>query len=35
VKPLIAHQVALDDAARAFEIASDRSSAIKAQIQFT
>ncbi|SLN63364.1 L-idonate 5-dehydrogenase (NAD(P)(+)) [Aquimixticola soesokkakensis] len=34
VTPLITHQVALDDAERAFLCASDRNSAIKAQIIF-
>lgn len=35
VKPLITHTVALDDALSAFEIASDRSRAMKAQIAFS
>ena len=35
VKPLITHTVALDDAISAFEIASDRSKAMKAQIRFS
>ncbi|OLP42454.1 L-idonate 5-dehydrogenase [Rhizobium oryziradicis] len=35
VKPLITHTVALDDAISAFEIASDRSRAMKAQIAFS
>lgn len=35
VKPLITHSVGLDDAEEAFRLASDRSAAIKAQIQFT
>ncbi|MCJ8509601.1 L-idonate 5-dehydrogenase [Rhizobium lemnae] len=35
VKPLITHTVALDDAVSAFEIASDRSKAMKAQIRFS
>lgn len=34
VKPLITHEVALDEAERAFRLASDRSAAIKAQIRF-
>jgi len=34
VKPLITHEVALDDAETAFKLASDRSSAIKTQIRF-
>lgn len=34
VKPLITHTVGLDDAISAFEIASDRSKAMKAQIAF-
>ncbi|PCI05609.1 MAG: L-idonate 5-dehydrogenase [Hyphomicrobiales bacterium] len=34
VKPLITHTMALDDALAAFEIANDRSQAIKAQISF-
>jgi L-idonate 5-dehydrogenase len=34
VKPLITHTFALDDAIAAFEMASDRSQAIKAQIAF-
>lgn len=34
VKPLITHEVALDDAETAFRLASDRSSAIKTQIRF-
>lgn len=34
VKPLITHTVPLDDALSAFEIASDRSRAMKAQITF-
>lgn len=35
VKPLITHTVGLDDAISAFEIASDRSKAMKAQIAFS
>lgn len=35
VKPLITHTMALDDALAAFEIANDRSQAIKAQISFS
>lgn len=35
VKPLITHTVGLDDAISAFEIASDRSRAMKAQIAFS
>jgi L-idonate 5-dehydrogenase len=35
VKPLITHTVGLDDALSAFEIASDRSQAMKAQIAFS
>jgi len=35
VKPLITHTVPLDDALSAFEIASDRSRAVKAQIAFS
>jgi L-idonate 5-dehydrogenase len=35
VKPLITHTVSLDDAISAFEIASDRSRAMKAQIAFS
>lgn len=35
VKPLITHTVPLDDAVSAFEIASDRSRAMKAQIAFS
>ena len=34
VKPLITHTVALDDAVRGFELASDRSRVMKAQISF-
>lgn len=34
VKPLITHEVVLDDAETAFKLASDRSSAIKTQIRF-
>ncbi len=34
VKPLITHTVALDDAVAGFEIASDRTQAMKAQISF-
>lgn len=34
VKPLITHTVALDDAVAGFELASDRSRAMKAQIHF-
>jgi L-idonate 5-dehydrogenase len=34
VKPLISHTLPLDDALRAFEIASDRSQSMKAQIEF-
>lgn len=34
VKPLITHEIGLADAERAFLLASDRSSAIKAQIRF-
>jgi L-idonate 5-dehydrogenase len=34
VKPLITHTVALTDAVSAFELASDRSQAMKAQIAF-
>jgi len=34
VKPLITHTVRLEDALSAFEIASDRSRAMKAQIAF-
>ncbi|MBL4726222.1 MAG: L-idonate 5-dehydrogenase [Rhizobiaceae bacterium] len=35
VKPLITHTMALEDALAAFEIANDRSQAIKAQISFS
>jgi L-idonate 5-dehydrogenase len=35
VKPLITHTVPLDDALSAFDIASDRSQAMKAQISFS
>ncbi|GAB5374463.1 MAG: L-idonate 5-dehydrogenase [Acuticoccus sp.] len=35
VKPLITHTLPLDDAIRAFEIANDRSQAMKAQIAFS
>lgn len=35
VKPLITHTVSLDDSLSAFEIASDRSRAMKAQIAFS
>ncbi len=35
VKPLITHTVALEDAISAFEIASDRSKAMKAHIRFS
>ncbi|MCV9962551.1 L-idonate 5-dehydrogenase [Pararhizobium sp. BT-229] len=35
VKPLITHTVSLEDALSAFEIASDRSQAMKAQIAFS
>lgn len=35
VKPLITHTVAFEDAVSAFEIASDRSKAMKAQIRFS
>ncbi len=35
VKPLISHTLPLDDALRAFEIASDRSQSMKAQIEFS
>ncbi|MBL4893133.1 MAG: L-idonate 5-dehydrogenase [Rhizobiaceae bacterium] len=35
VKPLITHTMTLDDALAAFEIANDRSQAIKAQISFS
>ncbi len=35
VTPLITHTVALDEAERAFEIANDRSQAMKAQIAFS
>lgn len=35
VKPLISHTLPLDDAIRAFEIASDRNMAMKAQIVFS
>jgi L-idonate 5-dehydrogenase len=35
VKPLITHTVALNDAERAFRLASDRSQAMKAQIVFS
>lgn len=34
VKPLISHSFALDDAIKAFEVASDRMTSMKAQIQF-
>lgn len=34
VKPLITHEYAIDDAVEAFEMASDRSQAIKTQITF-
>lgn len=34
VKPLITHTVGIDDAVKGFEIASDRSQAMKAQISF-
>ncbi|MDF3854504.1 L-idonate 5-dehydrogenase [Paracoccus sp. P2] len=34
VKPLITHEIALDEAETAFRLASDRSAAIKAQILF-
>jgi L-idonate 5-dehydrogenase len=35
VKPLITHTVALDQAETAFQLASDRSKAMKAQIVFS
>lgn len=35
VKPLVTHTVPLDDAVKGFEIASDRSQAMKTQIAFT
>ncbi|MCK5745288.1 MAG: zinc-binding dehydrogenase, partial [Oricola sp.] len=35
VKPLITHTLGIDDAVAAFEIAGDRSQAMKAQIAFT
>lgn len=35
VKPLITHTVSIDDAAKGFELASDRSQAMKTQISFT
>ena len=35
VKPLISHTLPLEDALKAFEIASDRSQAMKAQIAFS
>jgi len=35
VKPLITHTVGIDDAVEGFELASDRSRAMKAQIAFT
>jgi len=35
VKPLISHSLPLEDALQAFEIASDRSQAMKAQIAFS
>ncbi|MEP3279701.1 MAG: L-idonate 5-dehydrogenase [Stappiaceae bacterium] len=35
VKPLISHTVALDDAVKGFEIANDRSQAMKTQIRFS
>jgi L-idonate 5-dehydrogenase len=34
VKPLITHTLGIDDAVKAFEIAGDRSQAVKAQIAF-
>ena len=34
VKPLITHSIGIDDAVKAFEIAGDRTQAIKAQITF-
>jgi L-idonate 5-dehydrogenase len=34
VRPLITHTLPLDKATEAFELASDRSQAIKAQIAF-
>ncbi|MEL7216553.1 MAG: L-idonate 5-dehydrogenase [Pseudomonadota bacterium] len=34
VKPLLTHQVALDDAVKGFELAGDRSQTVKAQIVF-
>ena len=34
VKPLITHTVSFEDATRGFELASDRSQAMKAQIAF-
>ena len=34
VKPLITHSLAIDDAVKAFELAGDRSQAVKAQILF-
>lgn len=35
VKPLITHTVSIDDAVKGFELASDRSQAMKTQIAFT
>jgi L-idonate 5-dehydrogenase len=35
VKPLITHEVALDEAEEGFKLASDRSRAMKAQIRFS
>jgi L-idonate 5-dehydrogenase len=35
VKPLITHTLALNDAERAFQLASDRSLAMKTQIAFS
>ena len=34
VTPLITHTVGIDDAVKGFELASDRTQAVKAQISF-
>ncbi len=35
VKPLISHTVSLEDAVKGFELANDRSQAMKTQIRFS